>query len=212
MSRRIAFLLSLTVGLTLIGGFDDSLAARRSEPARFEPDPGSSEPTLAGRTWRVQGPSWRAELQKLTDEERRAYIEHTTGVTVDPFVLSADKSGRFETFVLILENVSEGTLRFNAWNCWLTPNTNRIETPLDLARMRSAYRVLETEMPPAYERAAAALFDGESSLLAGERRSGLLIFRLDDRKAKRYTVEVPLTLTNGDEAGFKVAYRRVKPN
>ena len=73
----------------------------------------------------------------------------------------------------------------------------------------SAYSSLERELPAAYRAAVKAMFDGERILAAGERVSGLLIYRGIDPADKRFTVEVALTTAAGKNIGFEAPYKRV---
>lgn len=185
-------------------------AARHKRPVSFVPEPVEGGPRLDGETWKFDGDGYGVQLQWLNDEQRLRYIRHRTGFETDPFRSRPDEPPKFATFLLIVDNHSQGRMQFNPQNCWLMPNNKRLEVPLDLPKIRSTFRMTHTKMPPIFEHLGRVLLDGEQVLGPGETRSGLLVYNFTSPRTRRFTVDVPLTLAEGEGATFKVSYRRQK--
>lgn len=165
---------------------------------------------LDQRTWRHDSDAYSLQLQRLDDEGRRRAIEHLSGVAMDPFATRPGAPPAFQAFLVILENRSEESLWFNAAKCWFVPNTRHLESPLDADRVRSLYRTSGHEIPGAWEALDRVLLSGERMLAPGESVRGLLVYRFRSTRIKRFTVDVPLTLTTGEGAAFRAAWRRSK--
>lgn len=165
---------------------------------------------LDGPTWTMSTPTFRVQLRQLDDEERRKYVLNTTGSTVDPFAGRPDRPRGFLTFLLLIENRADQGLIFQPQNCWLKTPHNKIEYPLDQVAIRSAFTMLDQEFPPAYEKAARALLEGEKRVPAGERVHGLLVYRSPHERMRRFHVDVPVTLGNGESKSFSAPYRVLK--
>ena len=207
----------LAVVLSLTGAA--ALAAKSGmkkprAPVVFGPDATSGKlpegMTLDGPTWTMTTPTHRVRLRQLDEEERRRYVQNNTGSTADPFTQRPDRPRGFLTFLLLIENLNDEGLIFQPQNCWLKTTHNKIEYPLDHARIRSVYTLLEQEFPPAYEKAAGALLEGEKRLLAGDSVHGLLVYRSPHERMKRFNVDVSVTLSDGKLSSFSAPYRALK--
>jgi hypothetical protein len=195
--------LLLASALAAHGGKDEP------EP-EFVPDPAAGgELELRGHTWVAETADYTVDLQQIDHRQRLAYIKHTTGLGTDPFVGPPEKDRRFISFVVRVENRGEGSLSFNPNNSVLRTNrSSGIQTPMTLYDLSFAYRLVDSELPPAYERVGAALLENPRILRPGESTSGLLIYRAAHRKTKTYHVQLELTLPSGDVASFLAPYRR----
>ena len=186
-------------------------AAKQSKRiVEYVPDPSSpGAPPLEGTTWIIEDPHFTARLSRLHDADRRAFLEKA-GAFADPFTPTSENSEGFITFALELESRTEGSLVFQPQSCRLITNRKEFRHPLDLPTIESTYGLLEQEVPPAYRAARPALFDGERILHAGEKASGLLVYRGIDPKTRSFVVEIRLTTPQGEVVGFHSTYRRLK--
>jgi hypothetical protein len=210
---RVSFLACLVLlGATLL-----PLSAKLTPIVEYAPDPtqkGISE--LRGATWVSEGPGYSMRLQLINDEQRLAYIEHSTGLTIDPFAPRRGDPPRYITFVLEIENSAEIDLLFNPRQSWLMTNrkvTSRkdIQTPLMMSDLSFQYRQAGRELPPAYERVSRALFENTVSVAPGRSTSGLLIYRAIDLKNNAYRVDTRIVTGTGEVVKLLATYKKVKP-
>ncbi len=167
-------------------------------------------PSLAGSTWSTRTASYAIRLQKIDAGERLAYFERVTGLKIDPFATPPDRSERFLSFLLEIENRGQDTLEMNPVHCWLKTSRGMVQTPIGLTDLAFSYRVAGGELPPAYERIKPALMENTRSIAPGESVHGLLIYRAVEPKTKYYRVDVQLSMPNGDAVRFAAPYRREK--
>jgi hypothetical protein len=178
---------------------------------RFEPDPAAKEaPTLQGSTWVETGEGYAIRLQRISESERQAFLLRSTGLATDPFATRPGHPPRFLTFVLEIENRTEGELALNPLDCWLMTNRKRIETPLGVTDLSFEYHVVGADLPPAYEKVGQVLLAHPVIVAPGGSLHGLLVYRSVDPKTKAYHVEVQLTMPDGNVIRFSAPYRRVK--
>ena len=189
----------------------ETAAGSSSKPAPvFAPEPERSGPLLLeDETWGWDARTYSLRLTRLDDTGRQEFIRRETGINTDPFAARPDRPATFVTFLLELKNSGGGSLSLNPQNCWLFVGAIP-EYPLDIPTLESYYRLMEQELPPAYRNAGRALLDRELVLAPGEAASGLLVYRAEIQRAKRFRVEVQLTLASGDVERYTASYRRVK--
>ena len=130
---------------------------------------------------------------------------------IDPYAAPAGKGPRFHSFLLVVKNHSDTAIGFNALDCWLKTNKDKIATPLGLTDMAFDYHMAGKELPPAYERISPVLLEGARTIIPGDSVSGLLVYRFVEPKTKRYHVDVDLIPPSGDIFRFRAPYRREKP-
>jgi hypothetical protein len=201
------------IGLILLAVFcaGPFAAAGEKIPPPFEPNPeAEGAPELHGETWVEEGAEHAIRLQQVNDEERQAYIQRVTGLPTDPFASRPGMPPQYLSFLLEVENRTDGSLDLNPLNFWLQSNKKKIKTPIGLADLSFNYHVAGAELPQAYENVESALLSQPVVIGAGRARHGLLIYRAVDPKAKRFTVEVQLTMPDGDVVRFVAPYRRAK--
>jgi len=167
-------------------------------------------PALQGSTWFQEGELYAIRLQRLTDEERQAYIKITTGLPTDPFATKPGHEPRFLSFLLEIENRSDGGIDLNPFNCWLMPSNSKVRNPLGLTDLSFSYHMAGADLPEAYEKVGSVLIDQPKTILAGSSFHGLLVYRNLESKPRAYHVDVQLTLPTGNLARFSAPYRRVK--
>ncbi|MDX1388102.1 MAG: hypothetical protein R3344_02880 [Acidobacteriota bacterium] len=159
--------------------------------------------------WFVDQPSYRARLVMINDEQRQEYLRNRVRATTDPFAAAQTSKG-FLTFVLELESKVEEELVFQPQQCRLMTNRKEIRLPLDIPTIEAAYAAAQQEVPPAYEKARRALYDGEALLVPDDMLTGLLIYRGLDPKTKSFVMEIHVTTTEGEVEQFSVRYLREK--
>jgi hypothetical protein len=165
---------------------------------------------LLGRTWTSAGPGYTLRVQRLDDAERTAYIEHTSGERIDPFRAPPDREARYETFLLQVENRTDGPASFNPQDCWLVAGSREVIYPIGLDDLGTMYRQLEGDLPAAYDRIRPALLDQAATLAPGESTAGLLVYPAPKQETKRFRIELQLTLPTGDVVRARAPYRRAK--
>lgn len=215
VSRISAPLLALLLPIALAVGAVPCMAGEPAPPARYRPAPADPEKpgkaTLLGATWTQESEEYAIRVQQITDEQRVAFIEHVTGVAVDPFGGRPDAPQRFFTFVLEVENRGEAMLGFHPRNCWMQPNRSAdLETPMSLSDLAFEYRVLDMELPPSYEKAAPALYQHSVVIEPGASRAGLLVYKALNPKNKHFNVDVQLAMPDGDIVKFSAHYVRIE--
>ncbi len=219
VTLRTLSAITVALAATLLVGGPPVTAASKSKPKEVQPPvfvpdldrQGLPEgATLDGPTWTWSRPTYRVRLRKLEVEERQAYIRNHTGSPSDPFARQHGQSKGFLTFLLLIENLDSDYLIFQPQNSWLRSKHNKIEYPLDEGTIRSIYDLLEQEFPPAYEKAVRALLDGEKMFYRGEQVHGLLVYRLPDERVRQFTVDVKVTLDDGQAEEFTASYRALK--
>ena len=163
---------------------------------------------LQGQTWTHVDELFSIYLRELDQQERLKYILGATGVKIDPYAAPPGKQPRFLTFLLVIENRSEKAVGFNALDCWLKTNRDKIATPLGLTDLAFDYHVAGVELPPAYERISPVLLEGAHTIIPGDKLSGLLVYRLVEPKTRRYHVDVDLIPPSGEIIRIRAPYRR----
>ena len=177
----------------------------------FEPDIEAAEDlTLQGRTWTREDELLAIYLREIDQQERLKYIEGATGLAIDPFAAPPGKDPRFLSFLLVIENRGDTAVGFNALDCWLKTNRQKIETPLGLTDLSFDYHMAGVDLPPAYERISPLMLEGARTIIPGDSLSGLLVYHVVDPKTRRYHVDVDLIPPSGDIVRFRAPYRREK--
>lgn len=188
-----------------------SLAAAGSTlPPLFEPDSAAAEQiVLAGQTWTLEAEEYTIHLRRVDGEERQNFIGGVTGLSVDPFASPEGRGERFLSFLLRIDNRTDGAVQFNPINSWLMTNRKEVQYPIGLTDLSFSYHVAGREFPVSYERVGPALLEQSREILPGQTTSGLLVYHVLDPKTKRFHVDVEVTLANGDLVRFAAPYRRV---
>lgn len=211
MTRSSFFLVAVACGFLFVGA--DPGAGVPAPPGDwgFEPDPSVEDaPALQGSTWTERGQQHSIWLKHLDDAERLAYIERQTGVSVDPFRAKPGQAPRFFSFLMVIENRTASNMEFNPMHSWVMTNKKEIQSPLAMTDLGFDYRMMSgRDLPPTYRRVAPALLDLPRTIKPGEKISGLLVYRSFKRKAKRFTVDAKLSLSDGEVVKFTAYYRRI---
>jgi hypothetical protein len=177
----------------------------------FEPDIEAAEGLiLQGETWTREDELFAVYLREIDQQERLKYISGATGLKIDPFGAPPGKSPRFLSFLLVIENRGDAAFGFNALDCWLKTNRQKIATPLGLTDLSFDYHMAGAELPPAYERISPVMLEGARTIIPGDSLSGLLVYHAVEPKTKRYHVDVDLIPPSGDIIRFRAPYRRTK--
>jgi hypothetical protein len=177
--------------------------------ASFRPDPeAKNAPTLQGSTWFQEGDGYAIRLQMIDDEQRLAFIKGSTGLGTDPFAGRPDQPPRFLSFLLEIENRTEGELALNPLDCWLMTNRKKIRTPLGLTDLSFQYHVAGADLPPAYETVGRVLLAQPTAVGPGGSLHGLLVYRAVEPNTKTFGVDVQLVLPDGNVARLTAPYRR----
>ena len=192
-----------------LGVFVSSPAGAAKEYV-FLPDPApGTAAVLNGSTWTAVGADFTLRLQRVGDEDRRAYLKKL-GATSDPFATPPGKPAGFVTFVMQLENNGASNLDFRAQQCWLVTNRNKILHPVSSEGMRARYGMVGRELGPAYESSLEAVVPSHRTLYPGQSMAGLLIYRAYPPNTKSYRLDIQITSPNGDVALISLPYRRVR--
>jgi hypothetical protein len=171
-------------------------------------EPVEGGPQLQGTTWIGQGLGHGIWIKHLEDDERVAYLERQIGVAIDPWASPPGEASRFITFLVVLENRSDSRMEFNPIHCWLMTNKEEIQTPMSLSDMQFDYRFNGQDLPKAYEKVRPVLIGETLMIEAGQKVSGLLVYKTVKPKTKSFTVDTRLTMYNGDVVKFTAHYRR----
>jgi len=207
-SRANAGLPGLILVAALAGGPGYSAPA---EVLPYLPDPGAKDaPELQGSTWAETGEGYAIRLQMIDDEQRQAYLVRSTGLATDPFAGRPGQAPRFLSFLLEIENRTEGELAFNPQDCWLMTNRKKIETPLGLTDLSFDYHVAGADLPPAYENVGRVLLVHPATIRPGGSLHGLLVYRAVEPATKTFGVDVQFVLPDGNVVRLKAPYRRAK--
>lgn len=207
MPPVVRFLITAFVAFSVL-----AVVAADTEWPTFEPDVEAAEgPKLQGKTWTHDDEQFSVYLREIDQQERLKYILGATGVKIDPYAAPAGKGPRFHSFLLVVKNRSDTAIGFNALDCWLKTNKDKIATPLGLTDLAFDYHMAGKELPPAYERISPVLLEGARTIIPGDSLSGLLVYRFVDPKTKRYHVDVDLIPPSGDIFRFRAPYRRERP-
>jgi len=177
--------------------------------------PDTSQPgpvVLRGQTWTLETKDVTIHLRQVDDTERRNFIGHVTGLSIDPFAAPADEPPRFLSYLVHIENRGKEALEFNPVNSWLTTNRKQILYPVGLADLLSMYHDGGMELPDAYERVGPAVLEQARTVDAGATLAGLLVYHIVDVRTKSYQIDIELTKTNGKAVLFAAHYRRPPKN
>lgn len=173
----------------------------------YLPDPYAGSGTLTDSgAWVFSAGGISMRLSALDDEGRWAWLRARSGAHADPFGVRGRGEPKYVALLVELRNDSAGVVAFNPDRIWLTAGGADIQRPLDQSTMQSAYRMHDREMPPAFERAAGAVLQGDTLVQPGGERVGLLVFRALEGKPKAFTLEIPLTTGAGDVVEFRAAW------
>lgn len=177
----------------------------------FEPDvakaPGAR---LEEGVWIFENADVRMALAQVDDAARRKFIEIQANTSVDPFTTSAGKPRAFMTWVLVIENKSDGELSFQPQTARLITFDKDFRQPMDLPALQSAYEMLDRETPDAYLAASKALFDGERTIRPKQQQAGLLAYRPINAKSRSFIIELSVKNLRGEEIAFVAPYKRMK--
>ena len=168
-----------------------------------------SAPALHGTTWIGEADDYALWVKQVDDQERLAYVKRVTGLEIDPFSAPPDKAQRFLSFLLVLENRGTANLEFNPLKTWLVTNKDEIRTPLGMTDISFVYRMHGMELPAAYERFEPALLNMPRSVAPDESTSGLLIYKAIDPRTRRFSVDVRVSMPDGEVVHFSAPYRRL---
>lgn len=190
--------------------FGTSFSGQAPSAPVFLPDTAAvSNAVLEGSTWTEVGPDFAIRLQQIDAAQRLAYIEHTTGVAIDPFASPPGKLAGFLTFVLEIENRGDGDISFNPQTCWMIPSRKKeLQAPFGINDLSFAYSITGRDLPTAYRRTAPAVFDEARTVLPGQSISGLLIYKSLPTRTRSLRVDAVLSLPTGDIVRFSAPYRR----
>jgi len=167
-------------------------------------------PQLDGVTWVTEQPLYGVRLTKIGDEPRQKYIRSVTGADSDPFAARRDEPPRYLSFLLQIENRTDGRIVFNPLQCWLFTNQSEILTPMGVSDLAFMYRTTGQELPAAYERVDAALLGPTRVINPSESMHGLLIYRAPKARTKSFEVDVQFTLPTGDVVKISAPYDAVR--
>lgn len=177
--------------------------------------PDASQPgpvVLQGQTWSLETKDVTIHLRQVDDTERRNFIGHVTGLSIDPFAGPDDQPPRFLSYLVHVENRGKEELEFNPINSWLTTNRKQILYPIGLTDLLSMYHEGGLELPESYEKVGPALLEQARAIAAGASLSGLLVYHVVDPRTKSYQIDIELTRTNGKAVLFAAHYRRPPKN
>ena len=175
----------------------------------FVPDvTAEGAPPIDGTTWLSMGAMHSIRLTRLGQPARQAYLREVIGLPIDPFAVPPDAGAEYVSFLLQIVNHGDGAILFNPLHCWLMTNKKEIQTPVGLSDLSFLLKVVDYEMPAAYEKVGPALLDEPRTVHPGETIHGLLIYKPFKKKTKRFNVDVQLTLPTGDLVRMSAPYRR----
>jgi len=177
----------------------------------FEPDPASANGELGERgEWTFLAGSLAVRLTPLDQETRQAYLREHVGIGTDPFAGRPGETPPFVTFLLEVANGSHDPVTFRPQKSWLVTSANRVRIPMDRLTMESAYRMRNTEMPPAYHAAADLLLSDEVTLADGQKVVGLLAYESLPEKTRWFRIDMELTGPLAERIDFRAFYRKAK--
>ena len=203
--RHIASVLLLSIVGTL------PCVAGEPKEFVFVPDPEAAQSAmLSGETWVATGTDFTLRLQKIDDQERRAYIEKVTGSATDPFASPPGQRPGYVTFLMQLENHGAGVLNFRSQQCWLVTNRNEHLHPIGMEGLRAEYGMVGRDLGPAYERSLEAVVPTSRLLEAGRTLAGLLVYRAFKPSTRRYRLDIQIAAGTGDVAWISAPYRRIR--
>jgi hypothetical protein len=196
--------------LLLVSIFLLAFGASAAIDLPYEPDDSKELPGYLNEgTWVEQGPGCEIRLRLLTEEQRLAFLEETTGYRIDPYATPPDVAPRFISFLLEIENRGEGQIYFQSQSAWLRAGS-QIQSPLGIDGLSSSFEIIEMEMGAAYERARPAIMEGSSTIVAGETKRGILIYRKVKDRTKKFFLELQLTMPTGELMRVTAPYRLIK--
>lgn len=166
-------------------------------------------PALQGTTWISEGGDYALWVKMVDEQERLAYVKRITGIEIDPFHAPTGKDPRFLSFLLVLENRGTDHLELNPLKTWLVTNKNEIRTPLGMTDVSFTYRMHGLDLPTAYERIEPALLNMPRSVAPDESTSGLLVYKAIDPKTRRFSIDVRVSLPDGEVVELSAPYRRL---
>jgi len=202
----LSFLLACVLATSALHGGESAAAI-----PTFAPDPGAdgASPFQDG-AWKVATPAYTAELRLLDDTTRPAFLERRTGSREDPFASIPGQKSSLLTFLLRIENKGRGDLVFEPDATRMIGRVHEAWYPVGWPDIQSAYELLGVEVPPLQARARPLLLDGQKVIRPGGVEEGILLFRPPPPGAKRFRIEVGLTLPDGSGAGLGAPYRLVR--
>lgn len=201
---------SALAGAALIAAATAAAAARHGPPV-YDPDPTRPDAgRLEGETWSRESATVGLALTRIDDATRTGFIRRRSGLDFDPFMTVPGSGRGFVTFHVLVENRGETRVVFEPQSCRLETSYRDSEGPIDYPTLVTAFDMTGRPVPPDLARIRAAIPDGTIVLGPGEKRDGLLVFRGADPKAKRFHVEVGVTVTSGERFGFVAHYKKRK--
>lgn len=209
---RAAGLTLVAAVLLAVPAIDARAGAPKTPPdPQFEPDTAKAAGALLDEgVWIFENATVKMALAQVDDEARRKFIEIQANTSVDPFTTSPGRPRAFMTWVLIIENKSDGDLSFQPQTARLITFDKDFRQPMDLPALQSAYEMLDSELPPAYLAASKALFDGEKTIHPRERKAGLLAYRPINAASRSFVIELSVKDLRGEEIAFVAPYKRMK--
>ena len=203
----------LLTGLAILAAASGPADAKKRAPKVSAYAPAvdlEGAPTHGEFGWILDGQGYQLRLLQLDGEERAEYIRETTGSGTDPFA-SPEGPPRFMTFLVELTNLGSPSLSLRVEDCWLIGGRKtKVQYPIDLQTLKTNFRMLGHEFPPAYEQAGKALLASQVAPQPGETVSGLLIYRYVSPGTRQFTVELRPVLPMGQVGVHRAPYRRVK--
>jgi len=197
-------------GILPVSLFLLALGAAAAADLPYEPDDSKEiSAYLVDKTWVEQGPDCEIRVRMITEAERLAFMVKTTGYRIDPYASPPDQEPRFISLLLEIENRSEGQIYFQSQSAWLRAGT-QIQNPLGIDGLSSTYAVVEMEMGSAYEAVRPAIMEGSSTIVAGETKRGILIYRKVKDRTKKFYLEMQLTMPTGELMRVTAPYRLIK--
>jgi len=189
-------------------------ADRTTAPPVFLPDlEAETASELKGSTWVGGREEIQFSLQLIEPAQRLAFINHLTGVAIDPFASPQNEEERYMTFVLEIRNDNEGQLglSFLPKSAWLVPNKKKeTRTPTGLGELRFSYQIAGQELPAAYERVAPALFETPVTVYPGDSVAGLLIYEMLPANVQSFVIDLSMTLSTGSRIKFTAPFVQPK--
>lgn len=166
---------------------------------------------LSHSTFEERGPGFTARVQRLDAAERQAYLRQVAGSPVDPFAGRPDEAPRYLTFLIQIQNDSDGSLVFQPQNCWLVTDKHEVLYPTGLEGLRTAHALVGVEMPPAYERSKPTVLEDSRTLEPGQSLAGLLVYQAPQPRTRGYRLDLQFATAAGEIVRLAAPYRRVKP-
>lgn len=166
---------------------------------------------LQGSTWVGGREGIQFSLQLIDPAQRLAFINHLTGVTIDPFASPKNEDDRYLTFVFEIRNTGDLSLSFLPKGAWLVPDkVKETRSPTSFGELRFSYQTAGAEMPVAYERVAAAFYEPPVTVYPGDSVARLLVYKRLPHNVQSFSFDLSMTLSTGSRIKFTVPYAQPK--